>query len=167
MKTTRLLMVAAIAVTVGFASCSPKDADIKAAVETKLKAKPDMAGAMVDVKDGVTTISGECKDDACKADCEKLAQEVKGVKTVINNLTVAAPPPPPVAPPASLTTELDAATQQKVKDGLKDIQGVTVEFSGDKAIVSGEVTKANRMKIMQILASAKVKSDVSKLTDKK
>ena len=66
-----------------------------------------------------------------------------------------------------MTTVLDDATQQKVKDGLKDIKGVSVEFSGDKAVLSGEVTKADRMKIMQMLASAKVKSDVSKLMDKK
>lgn len=163
---SRLLMAVAIAVTIGFAGCSPKDADIKTAIEAKLKAKPDMSGTMVDVKDGVATIAGECKDDMCKADCEKITQEVKGVKTVINNLAVAAAPPP-AAPPASLTTVLDAATQQKVKDGLKDIKGVTVEFVEDKAVLAGEVTKADRMKIMQMLSSAKVKSDVSKLMDKK
>jgi osmotically-inducible protein OsmY len=169
MKMTKLLMAVAIAATIGFVSCSPKDADIKAAVETKLKEKPDMtAGAMVDVKAGVATLTGECKDDMCKADCEKLASEVKGVKSVINNLTVTPPPPPPVvAAPASISTVLDAATQQKVKDGLKDIKGVAVEFAEDKAVLTGSVSKADRMKIMQILSSAKVKSDVSKLTDKK
>lgn len=163
---TRLLLTVAIAATIGFVSCSPKDADIKAAIESKLKAKPDMSGATADVKEGVATITGECKDDACKADCEKITQEVKGVKTVINNLTIIAPPPPPPAP-ASLTTVLDAATQQKVKDGLKDIKGVSVDFSGEKAVLTGEVTKADRMKIMQMLSSAKVKSDVSNLKDKK
>ena len=162
---TQVLMAVAIAFTISFVSCSPKDADIKAAVETNLKAKPDMATAMVDVKDGVATLTGECKDDICKADCEKITQGTKGVKTVINNLSVMAPPPPPA--PESLTTALDAATQQKVKDGLKDINGVTVEFVGDKAVLTGEVTKANRMKIMQILAAAKVQGDVSQLTDKK
>jgi len=167
MKMSKLLMAVAIATTLGFAGCAPKDADIKTAVETKLKAKPDMAAAMVDVKDGVATLTGECKDDMCKADCEKITKDTKGVKTVINNLAIAAPPPPPAAPPASMTTALDAATQQKVKDGLKDIKGVTVEFMEDKAVLAGEVTKADRMKIMQILASAKVKSDVSKLTTKK
>lgn len=165
MKMTKVLMAVAIAVTISFVGCSPKDADIKAAVETNLKAKPDMATAMVDVKDGVATLTGECKDDMCKADCEKITQGTKGVKTVINNLSVMAPPPPPA--PESLTTALDAATQQKVKDGLKDIKGVTVEFVGDKAVLTGEVTKANRMKIMQILAAAKVQGDVSQLTDKK
>lgn len=166
MKMTKLLMAIAIAATIGFVSCSPKDADVQAAVATELKAKPDMAGTMVDVKDGVATLTGECKDEACKADCEKVAQGVKGVKSVINSLTIMAPTPPPLAP-VSMTTLLDAATQQKVKDGLKDIEGVTVEFVDDQAVLTGSVSKADRMKIMQMLSSAKVKSDVSKLTDKK
>ena len=170
MKLTKLLMAVAIVTTVSFASCKPKDADIQTAVEAKLKTMPDMVtAATVDVKNGIATLSGECKDDMCKAACEKAAGEVKGVKSVVNNFTLPAPPPPPslAAAPASLTTVLDAATQQKVKDGLKDIKGVTVEFAGEKAVLLGEVTKADRMKIMQMLSSAKVKSDVTKLTDKK
>jgi hyperosmotically inducible protein len=168
MKLTKLLMAIAIVTTVSFVSCKPKDADIKTAVEAKLNAMPDMIkGATVDVKDGVATLSGECKDDMCKMECEKVAKEVKGVKSVVANFTLPAPPPAVVAPPASLTTTLDAATQQKVKDGLKDIKGVTVEFDADKAVLSGEVSKADRMKIMQMLGAAKVKSDASKLTDKK
>lgn len=167
MKLTKVLMAVAVIATIAFVSCKPKDADIQAKIETALKADPMMAGAMVDVKDGVATISGECKDGACKAMCEKTVAAIKGVKSVVNNCTVTPPPAPPVAPPASMTTALDEATQQKVKDGLKDIKGVTVEFNADKAVLSGEVSKADRMKIMQILASAKVKSDVSKLMDKK
>ena len=162
MKLTKLLMVVAVSVTMLFISCKPKDADIKTNVEKALQADPMMTSTMVDVKDGIVTMSGQCKDDACKAMCEKTVMAVKGVKSVVNNCTVTPPPPP-----ASLTTMLDAATQQKVKDGLKDIKGVTVEFVGDKAVLSGEVSKADRMKIMQMLASAKVMSDVSKLMDKK
>ena len=45
--------------------------------------------------------------------------------------------------------------------------GVKVEFVGDKAVLSGEVTKTQRMTIMQLLAAAKVLSDVTGLTDKK
>lgn len=157
-------MAVVVSATLLFVSCKPKDADIKANVEKALAADPMMTGTTVDVKDGVVTISGECKDDACRTHCEEVAKGVKGVKSVVNNCTVAAPPAPP---PASLTTVLDEATQQKVKDGIKDIPGVTVEFVGDKAVLKGEVTAANRMKIMQMLASAKVLSDVSGLTDKK
>ena len=164
MKLTKLLMVVAVSATMLFVSCKPKDADIKAAVEKALKADPMMSNTTVDVKDGVVTMGGECKDDACKAGCEKIAAGVKGVKSVVNNCTVAPPPPPP---PASLSTTIDATKMQQVKDGLKDIAGVTVEFVGDKAVLKGEVTSANRMKIMQMLAAAKVLSDATGLTDKK
>lgn len=166
MKLTKVLLAVAISATVGFVSCKPKDADIKTAIEAKIAATPEMAGATVEVKDGVATLSGMMKDDACKAMCSKEITGMKGVKSVVDNCTVT-PPPAPVAAPASMTTTLDAAAQQKVKDGLKDIKGVSVEFSADKALLSGEVTKADRMKIMQMLAAAKVKSDVSKLMDKK
>jgi hypothetical protein len=38
MKLTKLLTAVAIVTTLGFLSCAPKDADIKASVEAKLKA---------------------------------------------------------------------------------------------------------------------------------
>lgn len=164
MKLSKVLMGVAVMATLAFVSCKPKDADVKTAIEAVLKADPMMTGTTVDVKDGVATLSGECKDDACKAACEKAVAAVKGVKSVVNNCTIAPPPPPP---PASITTTLDEATMQKVKDGLKDLQGITLTFEGDKAVLAGEVTKDNRKKIMQMLMAAKVKSDVSKLMDKK
>ena len=160
-----ILLMGAFTLTIIFNSCKEKmkDADIKAAIELQLKADPMSASTMVSVDKGVATITGECKDDMCKSHCAEIVKAVKGVKEVVNNCTVA----PPVAPPVSHITVLDDATQLKVIDGLKDIKGVSVEFSGDKAILSGEVTKADRMKIMQMLASVKVKSDVSYLMDKK
>ncbi len=167
MKLTKFAMAAALLTSIAFTSCKPKDSEIKANVEAALKADMKMANTVVDVNDGKVTLSGECTDAECKAKCESTAAGVKGVKTpVINNLTVAAPVIT-TPPPASTATVLDAATQQKVKDGLKDINGVTVDFTADKAVIKGTVTPANRMKIMQILASAKVQSDVSGLMDKK
>ena len=95
MKLTKLLLAVVVSATILFVGCKPKDADIKANVEKALKADPMMTSTMVDVKDGVVTMSGECKDDACKAMCEKTVAGVKGVKSVVNNCMVAAPPPPP------------------------------------------------------------------------
>ena len=168
MKRTKMLLTVVVAATLFFAGCKPKDEDIKAKIEAAIKGDKMMEGAVVDVKDGVATISGEVMDTACKSYCEKTIAAIKDVKSVVNNCTVMPPPAPPTPPaPASLTTALDEATQQKVKDGLKDIKGVTVTFEADKAVLAGSVTKADRMKIMQMLAMAKVKSDVSKLMDKK
>jgi len=161
MKLSKVLTAVALVATVSFFSCKPKDADIQKNVQSK-----EAAGITVMVDGGVVTLSGEVADDAAKAKAAEIATAEKGVKSVTNNITIATPVVA-TPPPASLTTVLDDATQQKVKDGLKDIKGVTVEFNADKAVLSGEVSKADRMKIMQMLASAKVKSDVSKLTDKK
>ena len=167
MKFSKLVLATAMLTTVAFTSCKPKDSEIKANVEKALKADMNMGNTMVDVNEGKVTLSGECIDDACKAKCESTAAGVKGVKTpVINNLTVAAPMVTEPAP-ASTTTMMTDATKQAVNDGLKDIKGITVDFTADKAVIKGEVTPANRMKIMQILASAKVQADVSGLMDKK
>jgi hyperosmotically inducible periplasmic protein len=156
MKLTKITIAIAFMMAVAFTSCKPKDADIKAAVETALKADASAATTMVDVKDGVATITGVCKDDACKASCEKLVAATKGVKSVVNNCTVAPPAP------ASITTTLDAATQQKVKDGLKDMKTLTLQgFSAKGAIINGETSKAGKMKLMQMLASAKVLLDAA------
>ncbi len=164
MKLIKLLTVIAVSATLFFVSCKPKDADIKTKVEEALRADNMMTGTTVEVNEGIVTLGGQCKDDSCKAHCQKTVEAVKGVKSVVNNCTVTPPPPPP---PASMTTVMDAATKQKVTDGLKDIKGVTVTFEGDKAVLAGTVSKDDRRKIMQMLASAKVMSDVSKLMDKK
>ncbi len=166
MKLVQIAMATGLLTTIAFTSCKPKDSEIKANVESALKTDMKMANTMVDVNDGKVTLSGECVDEACKAKCQSTAAGVKGVKTpVINNLTVVAPTM--VTEPASTTTMLNDASKQAVNDGLKDIKGITVDYTAEKAVIKGQVTPANRMKIMQILASAKVKSDVSGLMDKK
>ncbi len=155
-----IMLTAAIAMVAP--SCKPKDADIQTKVAEAVKAT---AGVTVSVTDGVATLTGEVADEATKAAAETAAKAIKGVKSVVNNLTVTPPPPPPV----SITTLLDEATQQKVKDGLKDIAGVVLAgFTEKGAIINGEVTAAQNMKIKQMLASAKVMLDAaSKLTIKK
>lgn len=156
-----IMLTAAIAMVAP--SCKPKDADIQTKVAEAVKAT---AGVTVSVTDGVATLTGEVADEAAKAAAETAAKAIKGVKSVVNNLTVTPPPPPP---PASITTLLDEATQQKVKDGLKDITSVVLAgFTEKGAIINGEVTAAQNMKIKQMLASAKVMLDAaSKLTIKK
>ncbi len=154
-------MAVAIVTSLGFMSCKPKDADIKAAIETKLSAKPDMANAMVTVDDGVATIAGECKDATCKADCEAMTKEVKGVKSVVNNLTVAAPPPPPAAP---VTTTADGALSQSVADATKDFAGVTATVNDGVVTLTGSIKKSDLAKLMQSLNSLKPKKIENKLT---
>ena len=128
MKLTKLLMAIAIVTTVSFVSCKPKDTDVQAAIEKKLKAKPDMGTVTVDVKDGIATINGVCKDDVCKADCEKIAADEKGVKSVVSNLTVASAAPIT----APVTIAADDPLTKSVTDATKDyptVNATTILFS--------------------------------------
>ena len=162
MKLTKLLMTIAIVTTVSFVSCKPKDADVQAAIETKLKAKPDMGTVSVDFKDGVATLSGVCKDDVCKADCEKIAADEKGVKSVMNNLTIAS-----VAPAAApVTITADDPLAKSVVDATKDYPTVNAAVNNGVITLTGEIKKASLPKLMMALNGLKPKKVENKLTIK-
>ena len=101
MKTriANLFMATAVflSISASLSSCGPKDADIEKAVTEKINASPELSGISASVKDGVVTLSGEAKDDASKTMAENSVKEVKGVKSVVNNVAVA--PPPAVTAP--------------------------------------------------------------------
>lgn len=160
MKITKIALMAAVAIAVGFTSCKPKDSDVQASIVKALAADAGAANTKVEVKDGVATISGECKDDACKANCAKMVEGVKGVKSVVNNCTTV----PVVAAPVSTTTNVsvDAKVQQKIKDGLKDIAGAAVSFVGKKAMFTGTFSAAQKATIQQLCGSAGVGADMTK-----
>ena len=117
-KLSRLLLllatVALISSTSPGCKSKPKDADVKSSVETALRANPETDGLMVDVKDGVVTLTGETKNEEAKTKASELATAVKGVKSVQNNVMIAAAPPPPVQISA------DESLMQGVRDAIKD-----------------------------------------------
>lgn len=131
-----------------------KDADVKAAVETALRANPETAGLMVDVKDGVATVSGETKDEAAKAKATELATAVKGVKSVENNVAIAAPPPPP----ATVVITADDSLINKVKDATKDYPTVTATVKDGVIAVSGELKRSSWKKLKESLDGLNPKS---------
>jgi hyperosmotically inducible periplasmic protein len=59
-------------------------------VRIKLAADAEVKGGAlgVDVKEGVVTLSGAVDTDRQKSKAAKLAKKVKGVKRVINNITL-------------------------------------------------------------------------------
>ena len=172
----RLLVLLSIAI--GVAGCSPKkDADIKTEIETNLKAAPDMSGVTVDVVGGIATIEGQISNNTAKAKCEKIAQEVPGVKTVINNLTVANQlPADTVAAPAPVPTTVIAVPAEEVPEDplAKSVAEVTGKFPDVKAVVkSGIITLTGTIKktelpgLMKSLRSLKPKKIEQKLSIRK
>ena len=154
-KLSRLLLlfgtVALISSTIPGCKSKVKDADVKTAVETALQANPETAGLMVDVKDGVATVSGEAKDEAAKTKATELATAVKGVKSVENNVSIAAPPPPPVEITA------DDPLTSAVKDATKDYPTVTATVKDGVISVSGELKSDSWKKLKMTLDGLKPK----------
>jgi len=166
MKLTKVFLGIIIAACLFLTGCAPKDADIKAKVDEVIKADTTFIGANADVKDGIVTLTGEMKDSISKDMCAKTIREkdIKGVQEVINNTTVK----PQSAPLPTLTvTILDDVMQEKIKEELKDIKGITISFDTERVILVGEVSVTDRVKIMGVLAREKVKSNVDKLITKK
>lgn len=161
MKVTKGLAVIMFALAVGFVSCKPKDADIKTAVEQAISAIPDAAGATIEVKDGIATITGEFKDETARIAAETAAKAVKGVKSVVNNGTVAAPV---VVAPVEISA--DAALISAVADAVKDFGTVKADVKDGIITLTGEIQKTNLPKLMMSLNALKPKKVDNKLTVK-
>ena len=160
MKITKILFSIILMSTMFFIGCGQKDSDIKASVEEKLKTNPDMTGPMtVSVADGVVTISGECKDAACKAKCEDLARSVKGVKSVVNNCVVASMPAP-------VEVSTDDALTKGVMDATKDHPTVKATINNGVVTLTGEIKRDQLVTLMQTLNTLKPKKIENQLTIK-
>jgi len=141
----RLLSFLPIVALAFLAACGPKDADIQTKVNESLKTAP---GATASVKEGVATLSGEVADDATKTSAEAAAKEVKGVKSVVNSLTVK--PAMVVAPPAAPAMDVLA---KGVMDAVKDFPGVTAT-AADGVITVGGTISADKWKRLKMALDA-------------
>src|SRR6478672_7128885 len=93
------LLTAAAMLVLSACKSGPSDADIQKAVSEKASAiSADVADMNNSVKDGVVTINGMFKDEATKSSFETAVKAIPGVKSVVDNGTLApAPAPAPAA----------------------------------------------------------------------
>ena len=141
----------------------PKDADIEKAVNEKISAaSADIADGGATVKDGVVTLTGQFKDEASRASLETSVKAVPGVKSVVNNTTVAAPAPAT----APVVVASDEQLKQGVRDATKDFPGVTAEVTDSVIVLTGEIKRSSLKNLMQSLNTLKAKKIENKLTIK-
>ncbi|WP_348796978.1 BON domain-containing protein [Flavobacterium adhaerens] len=140
-------------------SCGPKDADIQKEILAKMGDMPEM---QVSVKDGIATISGICKDEACKASCENIAKEVKGVKSVVNNCKIAAPEP--IIAPIEINT--DAILTTAVSKVVETYSGVTATVLDGVITLKGEIKRDQLPTLIQSMQELKPKKVENQLTIK-
>lgn len=140
----KFLTVLCIAATLFLAACGKSDADLKKAVEDKLKAD-NVAGVTVDVKSGVATLTGEVADITVKAKAETSAKAVEGIKSVTNSLTTR---PLPIATPAAP----DPMLKGKVDEALKKAGcTITTEVKDGKIVATGTVPDAKYAECVQAI----------------
>lgn len=120
MKFTKVFAIVPILAMSLMVSCGPKDTDIQTKATETLKTIP---GVSAQVKDGVLTLNGTVPDDAAKMAAEAAVKAEKGVKSVVNNITVAAAVTAPVASP--ITISPDETLSKAVVDAIKDYPGMT------------------------------------------
>lgn len=90
-KFVATLLAAALLAGLSMASSKPvSDNAISDEVRIKLTSDPLVKGGdlKADVQNGVVTLSGTVSDQQQKDKARKLAGKVKGVKKVINNITI-------------------------------------------------------------------------------
>ncbi len=154
-KTLFLLAIAGMALF----ACKAKIKDSN--IQTQIQNNPALSHLTATVKDGVVTLSGECKDANEKDMCENAVKQIPGVKSVMNNATVAPPPQPAVEIAA------DDPLTKGVTDALKDHPTVKATVADGVISVTGEATAANWKKIKIALDGLKPKKvDASGLTIK-
>lgn len=147
----------AVAITLAFAACKPSDEKIAEAVRAKVTSVSPSISVMV--KDGIATLSGEVTDAATKAAAETALQGIKGVKSVVNNITLPPPPPPVVINPDDLLRKgIDSVFASK---GIKD---VTASVAAGVVTLTGTAKKADLQKIMQAANELKPKKVLNQLS---
>ena len=147
MKVSKILLAVFLAAAVSFIGCKPKDSTIQKNIAEKFASTPECEGATATVTDGVATLTGQVKDEMCKSTAETTAKNVKGVKSVVNDLTV--PPPPP--PVTATTVSPDNTLSQGVTDATKDFPTVKATVNNGEITLTGSIKRADLTKLMQSL----------------
>lgn len=79
-------------------------------------------------------------------------KEIKGVKSVVNNATIA--PPAPAAP---VEIAADDPLTKAVADATKDFAGVSATVKDGVVTLTGEIKKTDLPKLMQAIMASKPK----------
>jgi hyperosmotically inducible protein len=141
-------------------SCKSKvsDADLKAKVEHVVSSTN---GVIVDVKDGVVTLSGTVSSEAEREAIENSAKAADGqhIKSVVNNIVVQ-------VPQVEINTD-DADLLAKVVDATKDFPNVQATVKEGIITVTGTVEQSRLQVLKQSLdALSPKKVDLSAVVTK-
>jgi len=135
------------------------DAEITAAVKTKLLADKTVGGLKIDVdtKDGVVTLTGPVHSGVERAQALKLTRNTKGVKRVVNKLVMEK-----VKKTEGTTGRTEGAKAEVKEDAAKakEKTGEAAEKTKDAAVKAGEATKDAAVKTKEVVTDATITTAV-------
>jgi osmotically-inducible protein OsmY len=135
------------------------DADIQKAVNEKMASSTEMSGLSASVSNAVVTLTGQCTDESCKTSCASTVKSVKGVKDVVNNITVQ-----PAAAPVTITA--DDPLKQGVDAALSNYSGVSADVNDGVVTLRGDIKRGDLQKLMVSLNALRPKKIENQLTVK-
>lgn len=151
-----------VAVLVLLFSCKsgPSNTELQSAVTTALST--DYPGVTASVNDGAVTLAGSCADAACKTSSEAAVKNIKGVKSVVNNITVAAPAP--TAPAVEVSP--DAPLRDSLQSLLSAYKTVNGTVDSGVVTLTGTIKRSQLTTLMQSVNELKPKRVQNNLTIK-
>ena len=162
--TIRFIVTVCAFASMTFVACKGKqtDAEIQSSVNEKIASNEKMKGLHASVTNGVVNLTGECKDEECRRDCADAIKDIKGVKSVDNNIRVAS------ASNSSAPVEIaaDETLRNSVNDVVKNYKGVEADVKDGVVTLRGEVKRDNLQKLMSSVQELKPKKVENQLVIK-
>jgi hyperosmotically inducible periplasmic protein len=123
-------------------SCKQKNNDsaIQSEITTKTQTDPSLTGVNATVSEGVVTLTGQCNDAPCKTNAEQAVKGIKGVKKVVNNITV-----------APVVISADDPLKASVDQALANYQGVQADVQNGVVTLRGEIKRDRMQQLMMDL----------------
>jgi len=129
-------------------ACKADDSKIQEAATAEIAAIDP--GASVTVKDGVATLSGQVKDQATQDALANSVKDVKGVKSVVNNTTLAS---------SAVQVNPDDLIRAAIEENFLEagVRGVDFTVAAGVVTLTGEISRGDLTKVMQAANEAKPK----------
>lgn len=137
------------------AGCSPADTTIKTDLVTKAKSEKDFAGVRFTIDRGVVTLAGDCATEKSKNTVETTVKGVYGVKSIINNITI-----------APVVIGVDQQLKQGVDSVLKDYPNVEAITKDSMVYLQGKLPDAEVLKLKTAINTLKPKMVDARLTSR-
>jgi hyperosmotically inducible protein len=155
-------LLLSLAIIASLVSCQPSDEKINESAKMALAGNSALSGVSASVQEGVVTLSGEVETDELKSLAQTTLSEVKGIKTVVNNITVR----PKGPTPEELKQMADSALQAKVTEAFTryKVSGITATVLDSVVTLTGDIKRAelqNAMKAAMEAAPKKVENKMN------